>query len=44
MYGDGSWHLGYWHEGMKHGKGTFCERDGRKEEGNWEDGVMVHRI
>ena len=44
IYGDGSSYEGYWFEGKQNGKGVFIDQSGRRQEGNWQNGVIVNRI
>ena len=43
-YNDGSSYEGYWRSGKQHGKGVFIDAHGRRQEGNWDNGVIVSRI
>lgn len=43
-YGDGSVYEGQWRDGTQHGSGTMTDKHGRKETGNWQNGVPLNRI
>ncbi len=40
MFYDGSFHIGEFRKGKRHGKGAFHFADGMVHEGVWQDGIL----
>lgn len=44
IYGNGTVYEGNWYQGKQDGKGYIAEKGGKRQDGNWERGVIVNRI
>jgi hypothetical protein len=43
-YEDGSVYEGNWFQGKQNGRAMTKDQMGRKQEGNWRNGVVVNKI